>query len=270
MPVVGIWAAFAYGVPIEIFYILLLIIFGISFLPLVLYLSVRFRNNNIIKSYFVVVLITLITLSGMVFFTIAPKAKNLKKQRIEAFSNAQMIKAHLPTTLKGKWRLINNHIESGGGMVKVEYSQTEFEQQRTNDLDAGHKWITMAEIVSPKTDLKCNVETLLELDKMVTVELPISDKRWLMNCEELSIPSEKAILSGYDEEGGSTYDPRTNIKPYHHKELLMVFDKESTRIFLYYEQYLQDYLMSTENWSKNDLIRVTEGLRPINEKDFGL
>ena len=224
-----------------------------------------FRYFYIPILYFAAFLIIPTILIGNEIYGSVQEDKVSKKQDLERFENAQTVKAYLPTTLSKKWSIGNNYIESSNGVVKVDYIQVDFEQQKKNSFDNGAKWITMTEIPSPKTDIKCNNKTLLETDnKMFTVELPISDNRWLANCEELSISSGKVIISGYQEV----------IKPQnvflHHNEFLMVFDKENTRIFLYYEQKLPDYLVSTENWSKKELIKVVENLRPISAKDFGL
>ncbi len=243
--------------------LLLFIGLGVSFFPLVLYLSIKLQDNYIIESYFIVGLAVCIIFGGIIIFYYFSKNNTKREYNLQKFENAQKINAYLPTTLQG-WTLANNNIDSSGGVVKALYLGS----------NSSNISIEMTEIVSPKTDLKCSNETLLEINKMVTVEFSISDKRWLTNCEELSISGERAILSEYDGQNRYGYDDRTNpptkIGTYQDKEFLMVFDKGNTRIYLDYEQVLENDLINAKNSSKSDLIRLVENLRPINSKDFGL
>lgn len=204
--------------------------------------------------YFVAFLVVPVILVGNEIFVGIQAAKVYKKGDLERFENAKKVKAYLPTTLSNEWSLANKHIDSGGDVVQVEYFQ----------VDSGRKHIIMAEIVSPKTELKCDRDAYSEFNRIIPYELS-SEEMWLKRCEGISVGGKKAILSENEQ----------RIKPnsifINEKEFSMIYDKEDTRIFLYYEQMLQDYLMGTkENWSKNDLIRAAENLRPIDKKDFGL
>jgi len=220
--------------------------------------------------YLIPVEISMVTESG--FY----KAGELKIQQLKEFENAKMVKAYLPSTLKSEWGL--PQISSDGGVVKVSVQKV-FPYVSVPDL----KSVGMVEIVSPKTDLKCNNETLIESDKMFSdkmfivhyYSIPVADKSWLTDCEEVLVAGEKTIIGSYERDQNIYKNSRTNppseiIRTYHIKKFLMVFDKGSTRIYLHYWQRLQDYLMGTEGWSKSDLIKLVENLRPIEAKDFGL
>lgn len=219
----------------------------------------KFRYSYIPILYALVFLTIPVIFVIDVYYAEVQRAEDQKKQQLALFENAQSIGARLPAILKSEWN--DPEIDSRvGGVVKVTYFQHDFQYESlaTDNI----KIIYIVEIKSPKTDLKCNHETYLELDKTVTGYRRRIEGEWLSNCDELSIYNEKGVFSKY--EGSNEYNS------FFEKEITMIFDKGNTRIFLYYEQHLEDILMSAENWTKSDLIKVAENLRPVDKKDFGL
>ncbi len=263
----------------RVMWVLILIFLGLISMPVYWYRYIcnesrkdslpRYKFQYIyIPILYAIVLLTIpVILAVSEYYAGVQRAEDRKKQQLALFENAQSIGARLSTTLKSEW-LEDPEIDSSvGGVVKVKYFQHDFQYFRQafpNEslVTDNIKIIYMVEIKSPKTDLKCNHETYLELDKTVTGYRRRNEEEWLANCEELLIAGEKSVLSKY--EGHNEYNT------FFEKEITMIFDRGNTRIFLHYEQDLEDILMGAENWTKSDLIKVAVNLRPVEAKDFGL
>lgn len=171
------------------------------------------------------------------------KAEDLKKRQLIAFENTQNINAYLPTAFEGEWK---PQLNSGRGIVKFKYSRS-----------SGYNYKEMAEIKSPKTNLGCDHKTYLELGETVPEYRPVSEKLWLGKCEELLISGKKSVLSENEwiiKNQGSTFNAR---------EYLMVFDKESTRIFLHSRNTFLESETPSPSETKSNLIGVAENLRPV-------
>lgn len=190
------------------------------------------------------------------------KVVEMKRRQLGAFENAKMFNVYTLST--------NGWLENDGPRIYTKGAGVEVEYYHSfSSLHDEYRTIHMVEFISPKTDLKCNNNTYSQLDKIAPEYRLVSEKQWLTNCEELLVSGEKAISSGYDQRVKPAY---ATYDFYNQKYYLIVFDKGNTRILLYYEHLLEEFLVKDEYfaWSKNRLIRAAENLRLINEKDFGL